>query len=45
VDKALARVGAERMDLISSEESLDFYRSLKHREQVGFRIYPDRKTD
>jgi ribosomal protein S18 acetylase RimI-like enzyme len=42
VEEAFARVGAERMDLISSDESLDFYRSLKHREQVGFRIYPAR---
>ena len=42
VEVAFARVGAERMDLISSGESLSFYRSLKHREQVGFRIYPGR---
>jgi ribosomal protein S18 acetylase RimI-like enzyme len=40
VEEAFARVGAERMDLISSDESLNFYRSLKHREQIGFRIYP-----
>ena len=40
VEEAFARLGVERMDLISSDESLSFYRSLKHREQVGFRIYP-----
>jgi predicted N-acetyltransferase YhbS len=45
VEEAFARVGAERMDLIASDESLAFYRSLKHREQVGFRLYSDRETD
>ncbi len=43
VEEAFARVGAERMDLIASDESLAFYRSFKHREQVGFRIYADRE--
>ena len=42
VREAFVRVGAERMDLIASDESLDFYRSMRHREQAGFRIYPDR---
>jgi hypothetical protein len=28
------------MDLIASDESLDFYRSLRHTERAGFRIYP-----
>jgi ribosomal protein S18 acetylase RimI-like enzyme len=45
VEESFARVGAERMDLIASDESLAFYRSFKHREQVGFRIYSDRETD
>jgi ribosomal protein S18 acetylase RimI-like enzyme len=45
VEEAFVRVGAERMDLIASDESLAFYRSLKHREQVGFRIYSDRETE
>ena len=40
VEEAFARVGAVRMDLIASDESLDFYRSFEHREQVGFRVYP-----
>jgi ribosomal protein S18 acetylase RimI-like enzyme len=40
VEEAFAQVGAERMDLISSDESLNFYGSLNHKEQVGFRIYP-----
>lgn len=43
VEEAFARVGAGRMDLIASDESLDFYRSLRHREQAGFRIYPGRE--
>jgi len=42
IEEAFARVGAGRMDLIASDESLDFYRSLRHREQAGFRIYPER---
>lgn len=42
VEEAFARTGAERLDLIASDESLDFYRSLRHREQVGFRIYAGR---
>ena len=45
VEEAFARVGAERMDLIASDESLAFYRSFKYREQVGFRIYSDREAD
>lgn len=45
VEEAFARVGAGRMDLIASDESLGFYRSFRHREQVGFRIYAGRETD
>lgn len=45
VEEAFARVGAERLDLIASDESLDFYRSFKHREQVGFRIYSYHEPD
>ena len=45
VEEAFARVGAERMDLIASDESLAFYRSFRHREQAGFRLYAGRKTD
>ena len=45
VEEAFARAGAERMDLIASDESLGFYRSFRHREQVGFRIYSDREPD
>lgn len=42
VEEAFARTGAVRMDLIASDESLDFYRALRHREQAGFRVYPAR---
>ncbi len=45
VEEASARLGATRMDLIASDESLDFYRKFKHREQVGFRIYSDPDKD
>ena len=45
VEEAFERTGAERMDLIASDESLNFYGALKHREQVGFRLYPDHGTD
>jgi ribosomal protein S18 acetylase RimI-like enzyme len=37
---AVTRVGAHRIDLIT-DTAQDFYRSLVHKEQVGFRIYPD----
>jgi hypothetical protein len=38
-------VGARRMDLIASDESLEFYRSFRHREQAGFRIYAEDKEE
>lgn len=41
VEEGFRRLGAARMDLTSSDEGLNFYRSLAHREQVGFRLYPD----
>ena len=43
VQEAFERTGAGRMDLIASNESLGFYRSLKHREQAGFRLYSARE--
>ncbi|MDP8899684.1 MAG: GNAT family N-acetyltransferase [Actinomycetota bacterium] len=45
VEEAFARVGAERMDLIASDGSLAFYRSFRHREQVGFRIYAEDREE
>ena len=45
VEEAFARVGARRLDLIASDESLEFYRSFRHREQVGFRIYADTREE
>ena len=45
VEEAFARVGARRMDLIASDESLEFYRSFRHREQAGFRIYAEDKEE
>jgi ribosomal protein S18 acetylase RimI-like enzyme len=40
VEEAFARSGAQRVDLLSLEESEDFYRSFEHRTMPGFRIYP-----
>ena len=45
VEEAFARVGARRMDLIASDESLEFYRSFRHREQAGFRLYAEDKEE
>ena len=45
VEEAFRRTGAERLDLIASNESLGFYRSFRHREQAGFRIYRDTDKD
>lgn len=41
VEEGFRRLGAARMDLTSSDEGANFYRSLAHREQVGFRLYPE----
>ncbi|MHB1525444.1 MAG: GNAT family N-acetyltransferase [Candidatus Dormibacteria bacterium] len=38
---ALARAGGERLDLLAAPDALRFYRSLRHREWSGFRIYPE----
>jgi GNAT superfamily N-acetyltransferase len=38
---ALDRAGGQRMDLLAESTALDFYRSLRHREWAGFRIYPE----
>ncbi|HZC26099.1 MAG TPA: GNAT family N-acetyltransferase [Actinopolymorphaceae bacterium] len=40
IDAAFADSGAERIDLLATEESADFYRRLRHFEFVGFRVYP-----
>lgn len=46
VEEGFRRLGAARMDLTSSDEALDFYRTFTHREQTGFRLYPNpRKND
>jgi ribosomal protein S18 acetylase RimI-like enzyme len=41
-DCAATRLGAIRVDLIT-DTAETFYRSLPHKEQVGFRIYPGTK--
>ncbi|MBA2691139.1 MAG: GNAT family N-acetyltransferase [Rubrobacter sp.] len=40
VEEGFRRLGAARMDLTSSDEARNFYRSLAPREQTGFRLYP-----
>ena len=40
IEKAFARSGSERVDLISSEGSDGFYSSLPHRTFPGYRLYP-----
>ncbi len=44
VEEGFRRLGAARMDLTSSDEALDFYRTFAHREQVGFRLYPGQQA-
>jgi ribosomal protein S18 acetylase RimI-like enzyme len=45
VEEAFAKVGARRLDLTASDESLGFHRSFNHREQVGFRIYAESEEE
>jgi ribosomal protein S18 acetylase RimI-like enzyme len=42
VSEAFARSGGKRVDLLT-EDAQEFYRSFAHKEQPGFRIYPDGK--
>ncbi|CAN5515601.1 MAG: GNAT family N-acetyltransferase [Rubrobacteraceae bacterium] len=44
VEEGFRRLGAARMDPTSSDEALDFYRTFAHREQTGFRLYPNPHT-
>lgn len=40
VNEALRLAGGERIDLLSEEEALDFYRAFPHFEKPGLRLYP-----
>lgn len=40
VGEALRLAGGERIDVLSTEEAIGFYRSLPHTDKPGFRIYP-----
>jgi ribosomal protein S18 acetylase RimI-like enzyme len=40
VTEGLRLTGGERLDTLSEEGAVDFYRSLLHVESPGFRIYP-----
>lgn len=41
VEAAFARSGARRLDLLAEAASEDFYRSFRHRDFPGYRLYPD----
>jgi len=41
VDESLARSGAIRMDLLSSEEAEPLYRQYSHERWPGYRIFPE----
>ena len=40
IEHAFRQSGAKWLDLWAEPDSIDFYRSFRHEEQVGFRIYP-----
>ncbi len=44
IEEAFQRCGASRIDLISTDEGDQFYRSFPHRAFSGFRIYPATKV-
>ncbi len=39
VEQIFQRCGTWRIDLLSEDDSQDFYRTISHREKPGFRIY------
>ena len=45
VEDAFGLSGAERIDLLSGPESLEFYRSWPHFDFAGFRLYPPHVRD
>jgi ribosomal protein S18 acetylase RimI-like enzyme len=44
IEEAFAESGAKWLDLWAEHEAEDFYRSFRHSEHVGFRIYPRKPT-
>ena len=45
VTEAFKRCGGKRVDLICTEDIVDFYRSFTHQQWNGFRIYPHLKKE
>lgn len=45
VNEALRLAGGERIDLLSEDDALDFYRTLPHSVKTGFRLYPFHKSE
>jgi ribosomal protein S18 acetylase RimI-like enzyme len=44
VTEALKTAGGERVDLLSEDSSVEFYRAFPHFEKPGFRLYPFHET-
>ncbi|OBG99273.1 hypothetical protein A5713_10835 [Mycobacterium sp. E2497] len=45
VTEALRLAGGERIDALSEDDALDFYRAFPHLEKPGIRLYPFRQRD
>lgn len=41
IEKAFARTGSQRVDLLADPDVFSFYRSFKNQEIAAFRIYPN----
>lgn len=44
VNEALRLAGGERIDLLSEDDALDFYRGFPHAAKPGIRLYPFHQT-
>jgi ribosomal protein S18 acetylase RimI-like enzyme len=40
VSEGLRRAGGERIDLLSEDGAVEFYKALPHQRKPGFRLYP-----
>ncbi len=40
VNEALRLAGGERVDLLSEDDAIGFYRGFPHFQKTGFRLYP-----
>jgi predicted N-acetyltransferase YhbS len=44
VEELFARTGVERMDLLSTDQAVEFYGRFEHKQKPGFRLYPAEAT-